>query len=133
VIVYSFPEMVEIERTWAVRPCAFPTSPGLLTLPEVPALLAAFAKLRTDPDLIFCGGHGFAHPRRFGIASHLGVLPDCPNIGCASRFWLGKAGAKPILGIHGPSRQPRNGCAVYPSSYRWLQDTEAHQGRRIAT
>jgi hypothetical protein len=128
VIVYSFLEMTEIERTWAVRPCAFPTSPGLLTFREVPALLAALAKLRTDPDQVFCGGHSFAHPRQFGIASHLGVLPDCPTIGCAKSILVGKSWRQADLGIHGPSRQPRNGCAVCPSSYRWLQDTEARQG-----
>jgi deoxyribonuclease V len=91
VIVYTFPEMIEIERAWAARPLRFPYVPGLLSFREIPALLAAFAKLRNEPDLVFCDGQGYAHPRRFGIASHLGVLLDCPSVGCAKSILVGKA------------------------------------------
>jgi len=83
VIVYAFPEMREVERTMAVRPLEFPYVPGLLSFRELPALLAAFEKLRTEPDVIFCDAQGYAHPRRFGLACHLGVLLDRPTIGCA--------------------------------------------------
>ncbi len=89
VIVYRFPQMTEVERAWAVRPLTFPYVPGLLTFREAPALLAAFAKLRHDPDVIFFDGHGYAHPRRFGIACHLGLLLDCPSIGCAKSLLIG--------------------------------------------
>jgi deoxyribonuclease V len=89
VIVYSFPEMQQIERAWAVRPLRFPYVPGLLSFRELPALLAAFAKLRAAPDVIFCDAQGYAHPRRFGLACHLGVLLDCVAVGCAKSRLIG--------------------------------------------
>ena len=93
VIVYRFPEMEEIERAYAVRPLRFPYVPGLLSFREIPALLAAVEKLRKLPDLIFCDAHGYAHPRRFGLASHLGVLLDRPTIGCAKSLLVGRHAA----------------------------------------
>lgn len=90
VIVYAFPEMREIERAWAVRPLRFPYVPGLLSFRELPALLAALAKLRTEPDVIFCDAQGTAHPRRFGLACHLGVLLDRATIGCAKSRLIGE-------------------------------------------
>lgn len=89
VIVYSFPDLKEIERAWAVTPLRFPYVPGLLSFREIPALLAAFAKLKNTPDLIFVDGHGRAHPRRVGIASHLGLVLDCPTVGCAKSLLCG--------------------------------------------
>ena len=90
VIVYSFPELREIERAWAVRPLEFPYVPGLLSFRELPALLAAMAKLRAEPDVIFCDAQGYAHPRRFGLACHLGVLMDRATVGCAKSRLIGE-------------------------------------------
>ncbi|MBI1749999.1 MAG: endonuclease V [Acidobacteria bacterium] len=90
VIVYSFPEMREMERAWAARLLEFPYVPGLLSFRELPALLAAFAKLRTKPDVIFCDAQGYAHPRRFGLACHLGVLLDRATVGCAKSRLIGE-------------------------------------------
>jgi deoxyribonuclease V len=91
VVLYQFPEMKELERASAVLPLRFPYVPGLLSFREIPALLAAFKRLRQAPQhLIFCDGQGYAHPRRFGLASHLGVLLDCPTIGVAKSVLVGK-------------------------------------------
>jgi len=89
VVVYSFPDLAEIERASAVRRLTFPYVPGLLTFREAPALLAAFERVRKEPDVVFIDGQGYAHPRRFGIACHLGVLLQKPMVGCAKSRLIG--------------------------------------------
>jgi deoxyribonuclease V len=91
-VVFRYPEMKEIERAYAVVPLEFPYVPGLLSFREVPALLAAVKKLKRVPDLLFCDGQGYAHPRRMGLASHLGIWVDRPSIGCAKSILIGKHG-----------------------------------------
>ncbi|WP_433711321.1 endonuclease V [Nocardia sp. CA-084685] len=65
----------------------FPYVPGLLSFRELPITLAALEKLRTTPDLLVCDGHGLAHPRRFGLACHVGILTGTPTIGVAKAPW----------------------------------------------
>ena len=89
VIVYSFPELQEIERQSAERQLEFPYVPGLLAFREGPALLDAFARLRAEPDLLLFDAHGYSHPRRFGLACHLSVVLDKPGIGVAKSLLVG--------------------------------------------
>jgi deoxyribonuclease V len=95
VVMYRFPEMEELERAYAIRPLEFPYVPGLLSFREIPVLLAALRKLKTVPDLLFCDAQGYAHPRRLGLASHLGVVLDLPTIGCAKSLLIGTHKALP--------------------------------------
>ncbi|MFQ5778507.1 MAG: endonuclease V [Terriglobia bacterium] len=90
VIVYSFPELRELERQSAQRPVTFPYVPGLLAFREGPVLLEAFAQLRAEPDLLLFDAHGYSHPRRFGLASHLSVVLDTPGIGVAKSRLIGR-------------------------------------------
>lgn len=76
---------------WAETPVPFPYVPGLLSFREVPAIMRALDQLSFRPDLLICDGQGIAHPRRFGIACHIGVLYDLPSIGCAKSRLIGKA------------------------------------------
>ncbi|MGB6198663.1 MAG: deoxyribonuclease V [Candidatus Acidiferrales bacterium] len=96
VVLYRYPEMEEIERVHAIRPLRFPYVPGLLSFRELPALLAAFCRLKSAPDLIFADGQGYAHPRRMGLASHLGVLLDLPTIGVAKSRLVGHHNEPPV-------------------------------------
>lgn len=81
VVVMSFPGLDTLEQVVIEKPTRFPYVPGLLSFREVPAMLAALERLARDPDIILCDGHGRAHPRRFGSASHLGVLCGIPTVG----------------------------------------------------
>ena len=83
VAVLSFPELELVEHAIARRPTSFPYVPGLLSFREIPVLLDALERLQRTPDMLLCDGQGYAHPRRFGLACHLGVLTGLPSIGVA--------------------------------------------------
>jgi deoxyribonuclease V len=89
VVILSFPSLELEERVIARRPTRFPYVPGLLSFREVPTVLDALTQLNVRPDLLLCDGQGIAHPRRFGIASHIGVLTDWPSIGVAKSLLTG--------------------------------------------
>ena len=90
VTVLAFPSL-QLETSAIARlPTRFPYVPGLLSFREIPAVLAAMERLNVRPDLLLCDGQGIAHPRRFGIASHLGLLLDIPAIGVAKTRLIGR-------------------------------------------
>jgi deoxyribonuclease V len=92
-----------VDRAEAVCRATFPYIPGLFTFREVPPLLDAFARLDTVPDVILFDGHGLAHPRRFGLACHAGLLLDTPSVGCAKSRLVGE------FREPGPERGRRSG------------------------
>jgi len=90
VVVYDLTIQQVIEEQLAWRKVRFPYVPGLLSFREAPAVLAAIRKLKTEPDVFMFDAHGLAHPRRLGLAAHVGLLLDRPAIGCAKSLLCGK-------------------------------------------
>lgn len=89
IALLHFPSLELAEHSIARLPTQFPYVPGLLSFREVPAVLDALQRLKLTPDLLLCDGQGIAHPRRLGIACHLGVLTDLPAIGVAKSRLIG--------------------------------------------
>jgi len=98
VAVLRYPALELVETALARQPTRFPYVPGLLSFRETPAVLAALERLSQLPDLLLCDGQGLAHPRRFGIACHLGLLTGLPAIG---------VGKSRLVGSHAPVGQAR--------------------------
>jgi len=103
VVVLSFPELVLVEQGVATLEIDFPYVPGLLSFREAPLILAACERLTVTPDLFIADAQGIAHPRRLGLASHLGLLLDVPTIGCAKSILCGRHGdLGEELGVYAP-------------------------------
>ncbi|HMB29928.1 MAG TPA: endonuclease V, partial [Blastocatellia bacterium] len=103
IVVLSLPDLRIVETAGVRSVAKFPYVPGLLSFREAPSLLEAWEKLKTKPDVLMLDGQGIAHPRRFGIACHVGVLLDLPTIGCAKSILVGKYGE---LGLEAGNRSP---------------------------
>jgi deoxyribonuclease V len=113
VVVFDFPSLELIEERVARVELSFPYIPGLLSFREIPVLLECFGKVRTPFDILLCDGQGIAHPRRFGLASHLGYLLRKPTIGCAKSLLVGE------FDDVGPLR----------GDFAWLR----HEGKRVGS
>jgi deoxyribonuclease V len=117
VVVMTFPELQEVERICAELPMTMPYIPGLLSFRETPVILDALARMEHTPDVLIFDGQGYAHPRRMGIATHVGILLDHPTVGCAKSR---------LCGTHeepGPER----------GSYTWLRHKEEIIGAVLRT
>ena len=101
IVVLRFPELVPVETVRAEMPTPFPYIPGLLSFREGAVILAAHAKLTCQPDAYLCDGQGIAHPRRLGIASHIGLWLDAPSVGCAKSR---------LIGVFSTLAQEKNAC-----------------------
>lgn len=95
VVILRFPDLQVVEQAIARQPTTFPYIPGLLSFREIPTILKAFEQIQTVPDLVLCDGQGIAHPRRLGIASHLGLWLNLPTIGVAKSRLTGHHEAVP--------------------------------------
>ena len=103
VVALTFPAMAIVETAVAWQPIAFPYVPGLLSFREAPAVLAACTDLSVEPDVFLFDGQGYAHPRRLGLASHLGLFLERPTIGCAKSRLVGEyEEPERIFGAHTP-------------------------------
>jgi len=89
VVLFSFPDLTILEKHVYEEPLRMAYVPGLLSFRELPCVLGAIQQLKQKPDLIMADGQGLAHPRRLGIASHLGLWIDTPTIGCAKSILVG--------------------------------------------
>lgn len=89
-VVLRLPTLEVVEEVGVVSETKFPYIPGLLSFRETPSVLEAWAKLKTEPDAVMFDGQGIAHPRRVGIASHVGLLIERPTFGCAKSVLVGR-------------------------------------------
>ncbi len=103
VVCLRLPDLAVLEEAGAEVEVTFPYVPGYLSFREIPALAAAWRRLRTRPDLLLLDAHGYAHPRRMGLACHAGLVFDLPAIGCAKSI---------LVGSHGELRRRRGSCAA---------------------
>lgn len=132
VAVLDLSDLQPIEQAVTRRPTTFPYVPGLLSFREIPAVLDALAELETVPDLLVCDGQGFAHPRRFGLACHLGWLVDTPCIGVAKSRLIGAfADPAPERGAWTPLRDKGQTIGAVLRTRRAVRPVFVSSGHRV--
>lgn len=116
IVVLDYANLEPIEQSVAEMPVSFPYVPGLLPFREMPVILKAVEQLSALPDIFFVDGHGYAHPRRFGLACHLGVWLDKPAIGCGKSILVGET--EPLSGQRGSAVPLRDGDETIGAAVR---------------
>ena len=109
IVVIDLQTMETVDEAAAAAELRFPYVPGYLSFRELPPLQTCWDALRVRPDLVVFDGHGYAHPRRFGLACHGGVLWDVPSIGCAKNPFIGTHGAAGERARRHGADRPRGG------------------------
>lgn len=122
VVVLAYPTLRPVEQSVVEKAVEFPYVPGLLSFREIPVLLPALERLRSSADLLVVDGQGRAHPRRLGLASHLGLLLDLPAIGCAKSRLIGEFG--PLGQERGAIAYLRDGDEVIGAAVRTRAGTK---------
>ncbi|UCF18772.1 MAG: endonuclease V [Gemmatimonadota bacterium] len=113
IVVMDLETMEDVESVTAAEPISFPYVPGYLSFRELPALTAAWRLLRKRPDCAVLDAHGYAHPRRLGLASHAGLELGVPTVGCAKSLLCGKHDQLPEQrGAHVPLTDPTSGEVI---------------------
>lgn len=113
VVVFTYPELNVIDIKVASCQVTFPYVPGLLAFREAPPVLMSLAKLEATPDILIFDGHGIAHPRMMGIATHIGILLDWPSIGCAkSRLTGSYSEPKQRFGAYSTLKDEESGAII---------------------
>jgi deoxyribonuclease V len=133
IVVLEFPSLQPLDYAVAHRPTTFPYVPGFLSFREAPAVVAALDQLRVRPDLLICDGQGIAHPRRFGIACHIGMLTGLPSIGCAKSLLTGRHEPVPdVRGAYVPLTHRREQIGVALRSRPGTKPLYISVGHRIS-
>ncbi|MCC6726106.1 MAG: deoxyribonuclease V [Saprospiraceae bacterium] len=101
IVILNSQTLEVVEKSFHKMEITFPYVPGLFSFREIPPIVEAFNKLKHKPDLIICDGHGIAHPKEAGMASHLGVELDIPTIGCAKKRLIGFYQKEELKSIRG--------------------------------
>lgn len=115
IIVLDYTTQRPLCRSTVIGKMTFPYVPGLLSFRELPALMEAWQQLEERPDTIMLDGHGIAHPRRLGIATHFGLVSGCPSLGCGKSVLVGKFDPPPpVRGARSPMIHQGQtiGCAL---------------------
>lgn len=117
IVILSYPDFEIIYKDIKIEHISFPYIPGLLSFREIPLLITLLNSVTVEPDIIFVDGQGITHPRRFGLASHLGILVDIPTIGCAKSL---------LCGMHEPVEEQQG-------SYQYVIDNNEIIGVALKT